>query len=134
MASPVGSVDVELELIAWLQARLGSGVVVRDELDNNLLGELPTVQVQRVPAGSDDGYRLDRALVDIDVYAASRGAAISLAASIRGLLLTELCGSRTTGAVWGRISSDPPPAIRPYENTALRRCGATYQMFVHPVS
>ncbi|MGY1439534.1 DUF3168 domain-containing protein [Streptomyces reniochalinae] len=130
----VGSVDVELELIGWLQQRLGDQVVVRDELDNELAKQLPTVQVQRVPAGSDDGLRLDRALVDVDVYAATRGDAIALAAAIRGLLLAELRGSRTAGAVWGRISSNPPPAIRPYENTALRRCGATYQMFVHPVS
>lgn len=134
MTSPVGSVDVELELIGWLQARLGDEVWVRDEVDNNLLGELPTVQVQRLPAGSDDGVRLDRALVDIDVYAATRGEAIALAATIRGAILGELRGSTTTNATWGRISSDPPPAIRPYENTGLRRCGATYQMYVHPVS
>ncbi|MFE9382385.1 hypothetical protein ACFYMO_03975 [Streptomyces sp. NPDC007025] len=126
--------DVELELIGWLQERLGGGVVVRDELDNNLLNELPTVQVQRLPAGGDDGFRLDRALVDVDVYAATRGEAIALSATIRGALLGELRGSTTSNATWGRISSDPPPAIRPYENTGLRRCGATYQMFVHPVS
>ncbi|WP_019357975.1 hypothetical protein [Streptomyces sp. AA1529] len=130
----VGSVDVELELIGWLQERLGDGVVVRDELDNSLLDELPAVQVQRLPAGGDDGFRLDRALVDVDVYAATRGEAIALSATIRGALLGELRGSMTSNATWGRISSDPPPAIRPYENTALRRCGATYQMFVHPVS
>ncbi|SES03313.1 hypothetical protein [Streptomyces qinglanensis] len=130
----VGSVDVELELIGWLQERLGDGVVVRDELDNLLLDELPTVQVQRLPAGGDDGFRLDRALVDIDVYAATRGEAIALSATIRGALLGELRGSTTSNATWGRIRSDPPPAIRPYQNTGLRRCGATYEMFVHPVS
>ena len=60
----VGSVDVELELIQWLQAKTGPSVVVRDEIDNNLLEELPTIQVQRLPAGGDDGFRLDRALVE----------------------------------------------------------------------
>lgn len=130
----VGSVDIELDLIEWLQAKTGSEVVVRDEVDNNLLNELPTVQVQRVPVGGDDGLRLDRALVDIDVFAATRADAIALAASIRGWLLAELVGSQTGRAVYGRITSSPPPAVRPYENTGLRRVGATYQIYSHPVS
>lgn len=129
----VGSVDVELELIGWLQARLGSGVVVRDELDNNLLNELPTVQVE-VVGGSDDGLRLDRPLVDIDVYAATRGAAIALAATIRGLLAEHLAGSMTTNAVFGAVVLIARAAERPYTNTALRRVGATYQIYCHPVS
>jgi len=128
----VGSVDVEEELIGWLQQRLGDGVVVRDETDNNLENELPTVQVQRLPAGDDDGYRLDRAFVDIDVYDSTRAGAIALAATIRGALLGELAGSRTANAVWGAIRSDPPPAIRPRDNRSLRRCGATYAMYSHP--
>lgn len=130
----VGSVDVELDLIGWLQAKAGPGVVVRDEVDNNLLNELPTVQVQRLPAGGDDGFRLDRALVDIDVYAATRADAVDLAKLIRGWLMTELAGSKTSRAVYGRITSSPPPAVRPYENTGLRRVGATYQIYSHPVS
>jgi hypothetical protein len=129
----VGSVDVELELIGWLQARLGSGVVVRDELDNNLLGELPTVQVQ-VVAGDDDGFRLDRPLVDVDVYHATRGQAISLAATVHGLLLGELRGSTTTNAVFGGVGTISRPTARPYENTALRRVGGTYEIYCHPVS
>lgn len=130
----VGSVDVELELIGWLQAKVGDDAVVRDETDNNLLNELPTVQVQRVPAGGDDGFRLDHAFVDVDVYAATRTEAIALSATIRGWLLGELAGAQTETAVFGRIISSPPPAIRPYENTALRRVGATYQIYSHPVS
>jgi len=130
----VGSVDVELELIQWLQARTGPGVVVRDEVDNNLLDELPTIQVQRLPAGGDDGIRLDRALVDVDVYHSTRAAAIALAAEVRGWLLVDLPGSVTATAVFGRVTSSPPPAVRPYENTALRRVGATYQIYSHPVS
>lgn len=130
----VGSVDVELALMVWLRPRLGDGVVVRDELDNSLLDELPTVQVQRLPAGGDDGIRLDRALVDVDVYATTRADAISLSATIRGLLLGELRGSTTTQAVFGRVGTVSAPGVRPYENTALRRVGATYEIFCHPVS
>ena len=130
----VGSVDVELALIAWLQAKTGSGTVVRDELDNNLVNELPTVQVERLPAGDDDGYRLDRALVDINVYAATRAAAIALSGQIRGWLLTELAGTKTTAAVFGGVTTISAPAVRPYENLGLRRVGATYQIYSHPVS
>jgi len=129
----VGSVDVELELIGWLQDRLGDEVVVRDELDNNLLAELPTVQVQ-VVGGGDDGFRLDQPFVDIDVYHSTRADAITLAAAIRGLLLSQLRGSRTDHAVFGAVGTISRPAARPYENTALRRVGATYEIYCHPVS
>ena len=128
----VGSVDVELQVMTWLRARLDPGVVVRDELDNNLLDELPTVQVQRIPAGGDDGIRLDRAFVDVDVYAATRADAIALSATIRGLLLGELRGSVTDAAVFSRVGTISPPAARPYENTGLRRVGATYEIYCHP--
>ncbi|MDP5310377.1 hypothetical protein [Streptomyces poriferorum] len=129
----VGSVDIELELITWTQARLGAGVVVRDELDNNLLNELPTVQVE-VIGGDDDGFRLDRALVDINVYAATRAEAIALAATVHALYLNQLRGSSTAAAVFGSVRALTRPAVRPYENVALRRVGATYQIHSHPVS
>ncbi|MFF5642936.1 hypothetical protein [[Kitasatospora] papulosa] len=134
MPAPVGSVDIELDLIQWVQGKVGPAVVVRDEVDNNLLAELPTIQVQRLPAGDDDSFRLDRALVDVDVYAASRGEALDLAGRVRAWLLLELRGAKTSRAQYGRIRSSPPPAIRPYENTGLRRAGATYEIYSHPVS
>lgn len=125
-------VDIELELIGWLQQRLGAGVVVRDETDNNLADELPTVQVEGV-GGNDDGFRLDRPLVDINVYAATRGDALTLAGQIKTLILHQLRGSKTTTAVFGRTGTVSLPVVRPYENTALRRVGATYEIFCHPV-
>lgn len=133
MGAPVGSVDVELELIGWLQARVADGVVVRDELDNHLAEQLPTIQIQ-VVGGGDDGFRLDRALVDVDVYAATRADAIALAATVHGLLLGQLRGSATATAVFGRVAAVSRPVARPYENTALRRVGGTYEIYSHPVS
>ncbi|GGW80886.1 hypothetical protein [Streptomyces griseoloalbus] len=129
----VGSVDVELEVMVALRAFLGDDAVVRDELDNQLTEELPTVQVQ-VAGGDDDGIRLDRAFVDIDVYHSTRADAIALAARIHGWILTQLRGSTTENAVIGRTGTISRPAIRPYENTALRRVGATYAIYSHPVS
>lgn len=129
----VGSVDVEVLLIGWLQAR-NPDAVVRDELDNHLMEELPTIQVAQVPGGSDDGFRLTRVLVDVDVYAATRGEAVAVAQRVHGHLMTLLRGSRTGVAVVGRVVAESLPARRPYENTGLRRVGATYSIYVHPVS
>jgi hypothetical protein len=128
----VGSVDIEAVLIAWLKDRL-PGVVVRAELDNNLANELPTVQIERA-AGDDDGFRMDRALVDINVYGATRSDASTLSAIVRGLLLTELRGSTTGDAVFGQIATVSAPSWRPYENTGMRRLGAMYEIYSHPVS
>lgn len=128
----VGSVNVEALLVAWLGEQM-PGVTVRVELGNDLAGELPVVQPTRV-AGGDDGFRLDRAIVDVDVYAATRLQATALAAQVRGLLLTKLRGASLDTAVVGRVATITAPGWRPYENTALRRVGATYEIYLHPVA
>jgi len=126
-------VDIELELITRGAARFPD-VVVRDELDNNLLNELPTIRVQQVPAGSDDGLRLARCIVDVDVFAATRTDAITLGREVHAWLTGELPGSAGGTAVFGRVRALTLPGPRDYENTALRRVGGTYEVFCHPVS
>ncbi|CAL9665685.1 hypothetical protein SUDANB1_07199 [Streptomyces sp. enrichment culture] len=126
-------VDIELELITRATARFPDAVV-RDELDNQLLNELPTIQINQIPAGDDDGVRLARMLVDIDVYAATRADAITLARDVHTWVTGELRGSSTSDLVIGRTGAITLPAVRPYENTGLRRVGATYEIFCHPVS
>lgn len=122
---------VEPLLIAWLGDALA--VTAATELDNDLLADLPIVQVTRV-GGGDDGFRLDRALVDIDVYAATQAGAATLMEDVRGALLGTLRGSTLPGAVVGLVRTVSAPARRPYENTGLRRYGATFEIFLHPVS
>lgn len=123
--------DVEVEIVAWMHDDLS--VRVLTELPENLADVLPVVQVQRV-GGDDDGLRLDRALVDVDVYGPTRAAASALARQAREGLVVRLRGVKTTAAVFGRVSTVSAPAWRPYENPALRRSGATYEIFFHPVS
>lgn len=123
--------DIEVELVAWLGE--GLSVLVTAELSNALLDELPVVQVQRV-GGGDDHFRVDRALVDVDVYAATRAEASGLARQVRDVLVAGLPGVRTEAAVFGRVSTESAPAWRPYDNSGLRRLGATYSIFFHPVS
>lgn len=122
--------DVEVELIAWLVPRY-PGAIVAAELDNDLLDDLPLVRVTRA-AGDDDQVRLDRALVDVDTFAADRGTAGTLARQIRRDLLDNLCGTKTANAVFARVSTVSAPAWRPYANTALRRFGATYEIYLRP--
>ncbi|MET7975720.1 hypothetical protein ABZW44_22295 [Streptomyces mirabilis] len=126
-------VDIELELITRATARFPDAVV-RDELDNNLLAELPTIKVEQIPGGGDDGLRLSRPIVDINVYAATRADAISLARDVHDWVTSELRGSTSSTVVIGRTGCLSLPASRPYENIGLRRVGATYEIFCHPVS
>lgn len=125
-------VNPEAVLVAFLTEAL-AGPLVTTELGNDLLDALPVVHVQRV-GGDDDGLRLDRALVDVDVYAATRVDAADLAEQVRAQLLGVLRGSTQPTAVVGLVATVSAPSWRPYENVELRRCGATYELFLHPVS
>ncbi|MEV7466107.1 hypothetical protein AB0O20_06280 [Streptomyces kronopolitis] len=107
---------------------------MRDETDNDLLDELPTIQIQQIPGGSEDGVRLARFIVDIDVYAASRAEAIDLGRAVHDWATRELRGNASERAQIGRVGTLSLPAPRPYENTGLRRVGATYEIYCHPVS
>jgi len=123
--------DIEIELVAWLTAALD--VRHCTDLPADLADALPVNQVQRV-GGGDDSFRLDRALVSLDSYAATREAASTLARQSRHQLITVLPGVKTTSAVFGRVATVSAPAWRPYENPNLRRMGATYEIYFHPVS
>lgn len=125
--------DIEGELIPRAQSRWPDAVV-RDELDNNLLNELPTIQIRQIPGGDVAAARLARMLVDIDVYAATRQTAFDLAREVLTWVERELRGSATSTLTIGRAGAITLPAVRPYENTALRRVGATYEIYCHPVS
>lgn len=124
-------VDIELELITRGTARFPDAVV-RDEIDNRLLGELPTIQIEQIPGGGDDGLRLARLIVDINVYAPTRADAIALAREVHDWVTGELRGSSGDSIAIGRTGCLSLPAIRPYENVALRRVGATYEIYCHP--
>ncbi|MEV7492153.1 hypothetical protein AB0O08_15540 [Streptomyces anulatus] len=125
--------DIEAELIGRATP-VWPAAVVRDELDNNLLAELPTIQFEQVPGGGEDGLRLARVLVDTNIYASTRAQAFALAIEVHNWLTRTVRGSTSATAVIGRVSCLTLPAVRPYENVGLRRVGGTYELFVHPVS
>ncbi|MFJ4785157.1 hypothetical protein [Streptomyces sp. NPDC088794] len=123
--------DIEIELVALLATALG--VRHCTDLPANLVSELPLNQVQRV-GGDDDGFRLDRALISLDSYGATREEASVLARQARHELVVNLRGVKTATAVIGRVATLSAPAWRPYENPNLRRMGATYEIYFHPVA
>lgn len=124
-------VDTERILVAWLSAQLACRVVT--DLPADLEKRVPLLQIQRF-GGADVAPGLDVVSLDVDSYGPDRGSAIALAEDARAALRFELPGTQIDGAVFTRVTTIEGPAFRPYDNTALRRFGATYQIYVHIVS
>jgi hypothetical protein len=121
--------DVETLLVGWLSGHLAGMRVVTDT-PSNLASLLPVVQVTRF-GGGDHSVALDVANIDVDTYAATRQGAAELAEQVRYALLFILPGQNNKGVVVTRTDTLIGPSWRAYENTALRRFGATYQLTVH---
>jgi hypothetical protein len=124
----MGYPDVEKLLATWLPARLSVRVVT--DTPSNLAQVLPVIQVQRF-GGAETAPGIDIANIDVDVYAATRSAANTLAERARYALTLSLPGRQVGGATISRVATISGPSWRPYDNTALRRVGATYQLTVH---
>ncbi|WP_370421955.1 hypothetical protein AB8O64_27605 [Streptomyces sp. QH1-20] len=121
--------DAEAALVAWLAPQLGVRVCTDTPADLDAV--VPLVRLRRV-GGSDDGFRLDLAVMDIEAFAATRAEATDLAARIRDALLTDLPGSApTVAAVFTAASTISAPSWRPWENPGLTRMGATYAVRLH---
>jgi len=125
-----GYASVNKALIAYLNGATGARCVT--DLPANLADVLPVIQVERF-GGGDDVVTIDKANVDIDVYAASRGAAEDLAEDVRRLMRTDLPGKTVAdgAAVVSRVRTITSPSRLPYDNTGLVRVGAAYQVTLH---
>ncbi|WP_367129925.1 MULTISPECIES: hypothetical protein [Streptomyces] len=120
--------DAEAALVTWLTPRLG--VRVCTDMPADLDTALPLVRLQRI-GGTDDGFRLDMALIDLDAVAATRADAVDLAARARAALLADLPGSTLPDAVVTSAVTVAAPAWRPWENWSVTRIGATYAVRLH---
>lgn len=125
--------DAELLLIGWLRTQFPSARVLT-ELPANLSGALPVIQVSRF-GGSSDNYVIDTANVDVDVFAASYGAASSLAGQIRSAILLHLPGYAMAGAAVQSATDISAPRWLAYDNTTdgLRRFTAAYRITIHSI-
>lgn len=120
--------DVELALTTW--ARDAFQATVCTELPADLEGSLPLVQVEAIGGFGERFTASPR--IDVDVYAADYSAAKDLSTAVHRALVM-LHG--TVGQVVIRgIRPDTLPARRPYDNSSLRRVGASYTVTARPAS
>jgi hypothetical protein len=130
--SDVAFGNVETLLRAWA-VPLFTGARVVSELPGDLVGSLPVLQVVR--GGGDDPrtfMAIDRAVVDVDVWAATRTDACSLAEAVRHRLRRELPGTVLDGFVVAWVTTQVAPRWAPDPNPDLRRYTATYEVGIHP--
>lgn len=118
--------DVELALTTWARATFDATVCT--ELPSNLETVLPLIQVEQI-AGSGTRFSVDP-LIDVDVYAANYAAARDLARAVyRALVLLR---GIVDDVVVRDVRVSSLPSRRPYDNSALRRVGATYSVSARP--
>lgn len=124
--------DVEILLIAYLKAQTGHRVVTDLPTGDALTAALPVIRVTRV-SGEESDYRLDHPIVDVDVFAADRGGASTLARQVQDLLRNHLPyedAVQPTGVVTA-VGTVVGPRWLPDSNTNLRRFQASYEITLH---
>jgi hypothetical protein len=122
--------DVETLLTGWFPTVL-SGVRAVTELPADLAGNVPLLRIT-VLGGDEPVPTLDRVTVDLEAFHATRAEASALAGDARRLLRFMLPGHVTsTGSVVAKVATSARPAWRPYDDVAVRRVGALYQLTVH---
>ncbi len=127
--------DVETLLIDWIAATyktsLGLVMVVPEvELPSNLTYCLPLVTVGRF-GGGDDTISLDVANVDVDVYAATAGAAKTIARRIHTGVRLNLPGHLDGSLSVSRARTITAPTVRDYQSSTVFLVGASYQVTAH---
>lgn len=120
--------DIERLLVGWLSARFSLRVVT--DTPANLEKVLPLIRVTRF-GGADTAPGIDRAIVDVDTYGATRATAAQLAERVRYSFLFKLCGTQVDDVAIVDVDTLSGPSWRPYDNTALRRFGASYAITTH---
>lgn len=119
-------VDVEALLIPWLADKLGVPVV--SELPPNAAP--PIIRLYRI-SGADNDYKLDRPIVDVDVFAATRPEAAALSERVRTAFRADLRGQVLSGVVISFPFTIIGPRWLPDTNTDWRRYSASYEVLLH---
>jgi len=120
---------VEALLIGWTADQLG--VRCLTDLPADLASAAPIVQIVRIGGPSDDSFsNFQAATVSVDCFAADRLAATTLAQQLDDAWRKVLPGAAVSGAVVGKVRTLTGASWRPWDDTAVRRVGATYQVWV----
>jgi hypothetical protein len=122
---------VERLLLGYLAPALS--VRCLTDLPADLQSSVPVVQVVRIGGpSSDNDRRLEAATVSIDCFAADRGAATDLAMRVDKAMRDTLPGTYVpaSNAVVTKVRTLTGASWRPWDDLAVRRFGATYQVWV----
>lgn len=120
---------VEPLLVSWFESTFLS-VRVCTELPANLADVLPVIQVVGI-GGSGDHLQFDSPRADIDVFAASRAAARTLAQQVHDAVLRDLPGQMLEDAFVLSVGEFMSPTWTPYDNTNLRRFTLSVGLRLH---
>lgn len=120
------SADVEELLVAALAAQFPVARVCTE-----LPATLPAQVIQVVRVAGLDTFSTDGATVDVECYTTDRLSATALAMQVRSWLRLSAAGYTALGATIAAVATVSGPGWRPYDNTNVRRVGATYLVTVH---
>jgi hypothetical protein len=118
--------NIELLLVGWLQPQFP---------DARLATILPaditetTVHVTRI-SGANRNIRIDRPIVDIDVFALDYGDSVAAALAIQQVITLARNITTADGVLLGASTVNGPRWL-PEINPALTRFSATYEFHVH---
>ena len=107
------------------------GVRVCTELPDDLADVVPLLQVVRIggPTHDDDPY-FHLPTISVDAYEATRADANDLAMQADLSLRRRLPGAVVLGCSVGKVRTISGPSWRPWDDVALRRFGASYQLWI----
>jgi hypothetical protein len=120
--------DVEATVRGYLAGVLAGRVVT--VLPSQLEASLPVTRVTRGP-GSDDGVT-DGPLLDVETFAATRGAMWDLAEETRQAL-HKLAGKAHGGVLVDTVTTAVGPVYVDYGNPAVQRAVASYRLALRQI-
>jgi len=126
--------DIEQVLTGWLPGQLAAvyGTVARvvAETPYAMENQAPIVRLYRT-TGADIQSIIDKPVISVDSYGATRASASLLARQVHNLLHFQFQGTVTGGAVAGYVNTVAGPRWLPYADLAVRRFNATYEINLH---
>jgi hypothetical protein len=126
--------DIEQVLTGWLPGQLDAvyGTVARvvAETPYAMENQVPMVRLYRT-TGADIQGIVDKPVISVDSYGATRASASLLARQVHNLLHYQFQGTVTGGAVAGYVNTVAGPRWLPYADLAVRRFNATYEIHLH---
>lgn len=102
------------------------GIIIPSDLQQRVLGDPPRPVIRVRCIGGSDNRFFDNPRIDIEVFAASRAAAMPLAETIRQRLISK--PRHTAFGVIDRAETEVRPQEIPYDDPDIRRIAATYRL------